>query len=305
MTRALPPLNALRAFEAAFRHQSFARAAAELNVAQAAVSRHVRDLEIWLGAPLFERRARGVALTLAGQRLGASLVPVFEALGAAVAAERADSAPARITVTVEPVLAQRWLLRRLMEFRTEHPEIEIVLDPTNRLVELAAEGIDLGIRYGDGPWKGVSAELLARVEVYPVASPAIAAQLPDEAGRDELRRFTLLHEDGLLWRRWFREESGADAPAPAGLMLHDTHLALEAAALGQGIALGDSVLDFDDRAAGRLVRLTRRAIDDHAYWLVTAPGRRLKPAAKLFSDWLVSTMAADMKAAAALMRPSP
>lgn len=294
MSRHLPPLNAARAFEAAFRHESFAKAAQELNVSHAAVSRHIRDLELWLGKTLFERRAKGVGLTLAGRRFGAALVPAFDALEQATAAERASSHPRRITVTLEPVFAQRWLLRRLGDFQAAHPDIEIVLDPSSRLADLGAEGFDLGIRYGPGPWPGVESQLLAKVEVYPVASPAIAAQLPAQPASADLRRFTLVHEDGELWARWFAMVDGASAPPPSpGLMLHDTHLAIEAAALGAGIALGDSVLDIDDLQSGRLVRLTPRSMPCHAYWIVSAPKRRLSTPARLFRDWLLSTMGAE------------
>ncbi|PWR18431.1 LysR substrate-binding domain-containing protein [Zavarzinia aquatilis] len=301
MSRSLPPLNAARAFEAAFRHQSFARAAEELNVAPAAVSRHVRDLEIWLGLALFERHSRGIALTDAGRRLGAALAPAFEAMAAAFEAERPATPTQRVTVTVEPVFAQRWLLRRLAEFRALAPEVELVLAPGDRLADLKAEGIDLGIRYGRGGWPHAEAELLTMVEVYPVACPAIAAQLPAEPGVEDLRRFTLLHEDGELWPRWGRFTGGeVSATAPSGLMLHDTHLAIEAAALGQGIALGDSVLDFDDRAAGRLIRLTRAVLQDHGYWLVSPPRRRPAPAVRRFRDWLRARLRADMEEAARL-----
>ena len=302
MNRSLPPLNAARAFEAAFRHQSFARAGEELNVAPAAVSRHVRDLEIWLGLALFERKARGIALTDAGRRLGSALAPAFEAMATAFEAERPAAAPTqRVTVTVEPVFAQRWLLRRLADFRALAPEVELVLAPSDRLADLKAEGIDLGIRYGRGGWPGVEADLLTVVEVYPVACPAIAARLPAEPGPEALRPFTLLHEDGELWPRWGRFTGGeVTAAAPSGLMLHDTHLAIEAAALGQGIALGDSVLDFDDRAAGRLIRLTRAAMQDHGYWLVAPPRKRPSPAVRRFGDWLRARLRADMEEAARL-----
>ncbi|PWR20595.1 LysR substrate-binding domain-containing protein [Zavarzinia compransoris] len=284
MARTLPPLNAMRAFEAAARHESFARAAAELHVAPAAVSRHVRDFEIWLGHALFERHPRGLRLTAAGRRLGAALTPLLDGLAAAVEAERPRAG--RVTVTVEPVFAHRWLLRRLGDFRALHPEIDLVLEPTDRLVDFTEGTVDLGIRYGRGPWPGVEAELLVAVEIYPVASPALAARLPPEPTMADLRAFTLLHEDGELWARWQRATEGDGAPPPAGLMLHDTHLAIEAAALGQGIALGDSILDLDDRRSGRLVRLTRRAVGDHAYWLVSAARRRLPAPARLFRDWL-------------------
>jgi LysR family glycine cleavage system transcriptional activator len=299
MSRHLPPLNAARAFEAAFRHESFAKAAAELNVSHAAVSRHVRDLELWLGVTLFERRARGVGLTLAGQRFGAALVPAFDALERATATERPGQAGKRITVTLEPVFAQRWLLRRLSDFQAAQPQVEIVLDPSNRLVDVGAEGVDMGVRYGQGNWPGVDSQLLARVDVYPVAAPPIAAQLPPEPTSEDLRRFTLVHEDGELWSRWFAliDGEGREPPSPPGLMLHDTHLAIEAAALGAGIALGDSVLDIDDLKSGRLIRLTPRSMPCHAYWIVTAPRRRLSAPARLFRDWLLATMAADLPGA--------
>lgn len=301
MSRALPPLNAMRAFEAAYRHESFARAAAELNVAQAAVSRHVRDFEIWLGRPLFERHPRGVRLTAAGKRLGAALVPVLDALAAAIEAERPSASHHRVVVTVEPVIAHRWLLRRLAQFRALHPGIEIVLEPTNQLVDFAQATADFGIRFGDGHWPGVTVACLSEIEVYPVASPEIAARLPPDPVMADLRRFTLLHEDGELWSRWQRStEAEAGTPPPTGLMLHDTHLALEAAAQGQGIALGDSVLDFDDRAAGRLLRLTRGAVRDRSYWLVRPARRRLSPTAQMLHDWLLTRMAEDRAVVARL-----
>ncbi|MDD3447070.1 MAG: LysR substrate-binding domain-containing protein [Zavarzinia sp.] len=303
MRRNLPPLNAMRAFEAAYRHESFARAAVELNVAQAAVSRHVRDFEIWLGHPLFERHARGVRLTAAGRRLGGALVPVLDALSAAIEAERprAPGGRPRVTVTVEPVIARCWLVRRLGLFREAHPDIDIELDPTDRLTDFTDGTADLGIRFGAGPWPAVEAERLVEVEVYPVAAPAIAAQLPAEPTMADLRRFTLLHEDRELWAR-FERATGAAGPMrpPSGLMLQDAQLAIEAAAMGQGIALGDSVLDFDIRKAGGLIRLTRRSVSDHAYWLVGPRRRAPSRPARLFRDWLRETLAADMAEAALL-----
>jgi len=194
MSRRLPPLNALRAFEAGARHLSFTLAAAELNVTQAAVSHQVRGLEDALGVKLFERRTRQLELTVAGRRLLPTVSEAFDRIAATVADLRLSELDAPLSVTVTPHFGARWLAGRLSHFWRNHPEIDLRLHHSNRVLDLSQGEVDLGIRFGRGVWPGVVAEKLVPVERVPVCSPALLEGPHRLREPNDLVHHVLLHE---------------------------------------------------------------------------------------------------------------
>src|SRR3954454_10200718 len=221
MTRRLPPLNALRAFEAAARRGGFAKAAGELAVTPAAVSQQVRLLEAELGVELFRRLPRGLELTPAGRSALPELGEAFARLARAVEDMRGERLAGPLAVSVLPSLAHRWLLPRLPALAAAHPEIDLTVHAEARAVDLAREAVDLGIRYGRGQYPGLHARLLLTEEVFPVCAPAPAHGAPRPRRRPaDLRGHTLLHErasaePSLSWSAWLREAGVEDLdPGP-------------------------------------------------------------------------------------------
>jgi LysR family transcriptional regulator, glycine cleavage system transcriptional activator len=177
MARRLPSLNGLKAFEAAARNESFSVAAAELFVTHAAISRHIKELEEYLGTQLFTRTGRGVELTEPGRRFGNSLTPLFDKLANASREAAAGGDVRSLKVSVEPSIASRWLVGRLGLFNTLHPDIELSIDPTSQLVDFYADEVDLGIRYGLGGWEDVEAVKLSDVVIFPVCAPTLISMI--------------------------------------------------------------------------------------------------------------------------------
>jgi len=304
MTRNLPPLNGLRAFEAAARHLSFTRAAAELHVTQAAVSHQIKGLEDWLGTPLFRRVNRALELTEAGH---AYRVPVSEALGLIADATgrlfRQENGGV-LTVSTMPSFASKWLVLRLGRFQAAHPDIEVRLHTSSQLVDFAGRDVDVGIRLGRGQWPGVLAERLMTEDVFPVCAPALRDGPKPIRTPADLLRHTLLHDDYLItWSAWFAAAAAGGAmaggtPPPGaevdrGPRYSDSALLLQAAMAGQGVALARRVLVADDLAAGRLVRLFDVTLPgEYAYYVVTPSHGRIPAKVRLFRDWLFAEVAA-------------
>ncbi|MCZ8405286.1 transcriptional regulator GcvA [Achromobacter xylosoxidans] len=284
--RRLPPLGALRAFEAAARHLSFTRAAMELCVTQAAISHQVRQLEQWLGRPLFERRGHVLALTRKGETYLDELSLAFDRMAAATerVRERRDG-PLRITVL--PSFASRWLLPRLPAFRERHPEIEFRVSSATRLWE-GNDEFDLGIRSGLGRWPGLKADLIAREYLSPVCHPDLAQGPPALTEPADLAKVMLLHDEPrAAWRLWC-ELAGVSLDLEQGVQFSDAALVLQAAADGAGVALGRLLLAVDDLRAGRLVQLFDTVLaNDYSYWLVYPRAALQRPQAMAFRNWLL------------------
>jgi LysR family glycine cleavage system transcriptional activator len=287
MPRQLPPLNALRAFEVAARHGSFTGAASELRVSHAAVSRHVRALEARLGVTLFRKAARGVQLTEEGRRYLKTVSDAFDSIAAATET-LARTSQIEIRVSAEPSFAAKWLIPRLGRFRDAHPDYDVVLEASPRLVDLERDEADLAIRYGLGGWPGLREALIAPSQLYPVGSPRLI-------GRRKLRQpveiaqFTLLHEDGGgLWRRWFEAAGAPDIDVTRGPRFLEAALAIDAAAAGQGVALAEQALIAGELTAKRLIKLSDIGLVDGAFYLLflEAAARRRPIAA--FRDWLLA-----------------
>jgi LysR family transcriptional regulator, glycine cleavage system transcriptional activator len=289
MSRRLPPLNALRAFEAAARHNSFTAAAVELCVSHAAVSRHVRALEARLGVTLFHTAKRGVELTEAGAQYRRAVSAAFDGIADATDA-LTEPGQVQIRLSAHPAFAARWLVKRLNRFREAHADYDVVLDATPRLVDLERDEADLAIRNGEGNWSGVARDLLACSRLYPVGAPGLLNGRSALAPAD-LKAFVLLHDedDGSTWRRWFAAAGISDVDVSRGPRILESGLAIDAAIAGQGIALADDFFVADDLAAGRLVKLcdVALAVTDCDYYLLSRNGARRRPVAALRA-WLLT-----------------
>ncbi len=294
-------LAALRGFEAAARHLSFTKAAAELNVTPAAVSHAIRELELDLKVRLFERSSRVVRLTPAGETLSRAVAEGLGTIGRAVQRLRAVDGRPKLMVTTSPSLAAKWLVPRLDGFLEQHPEVDVRIDVSQRLVDFAEDGVDIAIRFGTGDYPGLKVERLFEESVFPVCSPhLLRSRHPLKEPRD-LKHHTLIHIEWDAqwatwpnWAMWLRAAGAPEIDATRGLHLSQTALALQAALDGHGIALGDSTLVADDLRAGRLVRPFSMALKgpaQFAYHLVHAPHRADEPLIKAFRSWILDEVA--------------
>ena len=280
MTTRMPSLSALRAFEAAARHESFKDAAAELTVTPVAVTRQIKALEHELGLRLFDRLHRRVALTEAGRELTAELAPAFDAMRRAVARARGRAGRSRLRIGIDGVFAARWLDPRLADFRSQHPEIEVEL--------LAPEesGLNGTIYYGAGLAPGENRYVLFRETVFPVCSPALAnGQKPLREPAD-LIHHRLVHEGAVdWWQRWLDAAGVEGIEITSGPVFLSGGKAYEAAVAGQGVVVGDDIVTGDDLAAGRLVRPFATTVEGSSYALVVRPAPD-DLALAAFVDWL-------------------
>jgi LysR family transcriptional regulator, glycine cleavage system transcriptional activator len=284
--RRLPNLAALRAFEAAARHQNFSRAAEEVHVTHGAISHQVRALEQELGVALFARHGKRIAITAEGEHFASILREALGDIAAAADALRADAKQARLTITALPSFAARWLSPRLGRFIEQHPDLEVMLQSSNHLTDFVRESVDVGIRFGRGIYPGLTSEKLMDDCYYPMASPRFnGGKLPRTP--QKLVRNTLLRCDGEPWLPWFRA-AGLDWPEPTGgLVFQDSSMLVRAAAEGHGIALARHVIALTELASGEVVRLFDTAIPCvHAYFFVCTPEALRKPQVRAFREWL-------------------
>jgi LysR family glycine cleavage system transcriptional activator len=303
----LPPLNALRAFEAAARHLSFNAAAAELNVTPAAISHQIKALEADLGVKLFRRLNRAVRLTDAGQACLPGLRDGFERIAEAVARARQGDSVGILTVTASPAIAAKWLLPRLERFHARHPGIDLRIDASMHMVDLIREDVHVGLRYGTGNYPGLHTELLLRSEVFPVCAPALLKGKHPLRKPEDLRHHTLIHDEtttldprGPDWAMWLRAAGVANIDTSHGLHFNQVALALDAAINGRGITLARDVFAAEDLATGRLVRPFGKAMPvDFAIYVVIPPALVAAPKVKAFHDWLFEE-AAEAPAGAAI-----
>jgi LysR family glycine cleavage system transcriptional activator len=294
MNSHLPPLGALRAFEAAARHMSFSRAAAELHVTPAAVSHQIHTLEQDLGVKLFHRLNRSIELTASAQVLLPGLSEAFAGIQSSVARLQAHNDTGTLTVTASPSFAAKWLVLRLHRFQEQCPQIDVRISATDDVVDLSKGDFDIAIRYGTGKYPGLAVELLLRNEVFPACSPQLLAAGPALRTPQDLSKHALIHDQAIerdplvpTWPMWLKAAGVKDVPATAGLRFNNIHLALDAAIAGHGVVLAYSAIAAADLAAGRLVRLFSLALPDQfAYYIVTIPGALERPKVKAFRNWL-------------------
>jgi LysR family glycine cleavage system transcriptional activator len=294
----LPPLNALRAFECAARHLSFTRAADELHVTPAAVGHQIRQLEDWLGVPLFVRLNRAVRLTDSGRAMLPGLGDGFERLRESVDRVVRLNEARPLMVSVVPSFAGKWLMHRIDRFRAEHPDIEVRIDATIRIVDLHSADIDLAIRYGSGHYPGLRVDCLLDDEVFPVCSPTLLEGEHPLRTLADLRHHVLLQADWRAekyptwpdWTMWLKAAGLEDlevtlSPAYSGDV---EAMLIDAAIRGQGVALTSRVLVEEDLAAGRLVRPFDLSYPlNFCYYVVRLEQAAESPRVRAFRQWLL------------------
>jgi len=283
--RHLPSLNGIKAFESAARFESFAKAAEELNVTPAAISRLVRLLEESLGIALFERTPNRLALTPAGLRYRDGLTPALDQIAAATEAVAAAARPKVLTVGVGPTFAIRWLIPRLADFSAVAPDVEVRLTTGGATAEFGADW-SCGISLGDGRWPGLQAEELIRAALTPVCAPQLARNLLHPR---DLIGVRLLHVEHAAddWSRWLEAVGMAARPA-TGLTVAYYGQALQAAADGAGVAMGIRPYIDDDLAAGRLVAPFQQTVPKgHSWYLIVRPDRAADPSFQAFRSWIM------------------
>lgn len=296
-------LNALRAFEAAARHLSFAAAAGELNVTPPAVSQQIRALEDYLGVALFVRSKAGVVLTQQARDAYPHIREGLQRLSEGLARLRGSALDRFVTMTVPPSFAAKWLLPRIERFNARHPDLDVRLDTTDKLADFASDSVDIGVRYGFGSYPGLASEKLLNEDLFPVCSPKLlpAGQKLDLAA---LARMTLIHDTTIgfdpefpNWSTWFRARGMANVDLAHGLQVNSSLMAIQAAADGQGVALGRSVIVAADLRAGRLVRPCDDSdVTDCAYYVVYQKKALGLPKVKAIRDWLFAEVGADKAA---------
>jgi LysR family transcriptional regulator, glycine cleavage system transcriptional activator len=290
MSRDLPPLNALRAFEAAARHLSFTMAAAELNVTPAAVSHQVKALEESTGAPLFKRLTRALALTARGKAALPALSEGFDMLAEAASHLRDRNEQDVFTITTAPSFAAKWLVPRLDDFQEKNPGIKVRIDASMTLVDLRRDGIDVAIRYGRGVYPGHQAERLFEEEIFPVCSPKLALKNPED-----LVHQTLLHVGFATdsqtypdWRMWLKSAGISGVDWRKGPEFSLENMAVQAALEGHGVALVNTSLVRDDLASGALVRPFELGIQTGFAYYLAIPNENLdRPGVVAFRKWLL------------------
>lgn len=291
----LPPLTALRAFDAAARHMSFALAAKELHVTPAALSFQIKSLEEHLGQPLFHRRNRAVELTEAGRALAPGAAEGFRSLSAAWQAARRLADESTLNVTAGPAFTAKWLAPRLYEFARAHPDIDLRFTASLRIMDFDRDGIDVAIRFGYGCDPGLYSLPLPRDWFTPVMTPELAARYPEPA---DLRNAPLIFDDSVDfldppcdWPAWFRAV-GVDFSPGHGVRFSNGDHAVDAAVAGMGVALGRRALSVKDLADGKLVAPYGVAIETRARFRFLCPqGTEDRPHVRAFRDWVVAEIA--------------
>ena len=286
------PLNALRAFAVVCDQGGIRAAARELGVAHSALSRHLAELEKWLGVPLAQSRGgrRGLVLSPQGEALGRTALAALGELGRAAASLREARSASSVIISTTPSFAARWLLPRLPALEQAQPRLEISVVVDQKPIDLDESEADLAIRMGKGPWRDLTCRPLMDERLYPVMSPSFWRR----AGRPErpaqLARLRLLHDrdPNASWELWRKAHGPAALDVRAGPRFASSDLVLRAAAQGQGVALARHRLAADDVAAGVLVRPMGElsVVIESAYWLVLPSNRSLRPAAQAVVDWL-------------------
>lgn len=295
--RHLPPLNAIRAFEAAARHLHLGKAADELAVTHGAVSKHIANLEDHLGFPLFARVGNRLSLTERGHKLLQASNTALDQLGYAIARLDGAEVEGELRISVPPAFATSWLIPRLQSFRRLAPTLRLYILASNHTDDALAGDTDLAVRFGKPVWKNCAVRLIAHVRYFPVCSPKLLAGPPGLARLADLAHHTLLFDDpeGENWKRWLAHAALRDIEPSALLFFQDFNHILAAARQGLGLCLGDPITTGADLEAGSLVRPFQQSVEDLGAYFLIAP-QLASPRARLFADWLEAEMARFMSA---------
>ncbi len=313
MARRLPPLNALRAFEAAARLGTLARAAEELSVTPSAIGHQVRNLEETLGVRLFDADGGVRRLSPAGRRLQAELGDAFDRLDLVCRSLAGGTRAVELHIAVTPTFAIRWLVPRLGRFHARHPDVAVHIATTTKPVDLARDALDAALQFGKPPWRGLASDLLFMEDVFPVCRPGLVATRPRRAATPldpmMLKGHTLLHSSARRddWANWLAA-AGVDTAAvdpSRGLVFDITTMAIDSAEAGMGVAITREAQVLDALRSGRLVApFARDLLRGEGCWFLTLPRRRDEPAIAAFRAWLLQEAAQHEGAEASSSRPA-
>ncbi|ENY73076.1 transcriptional regulator GcvA [Aeromonas diversa] len=305
MSRRLPPLNALKAFEAAARHLSFTRAAEELFVTQAAISHQIKALEEYLGIKLFRRKNRSLLLTEEGQGYFLDIKDIFASIAEATEKLLARSAKGALTVSLQPSFAIQWLVPRLVRFSERHPDIDVRIKAVDLDEGSLTDDVDVAIYYGRGNWPGLRADKLHTEYLIPVCSPMLLTGPKPLRTPEDLTRHTLLHDTSRRdWKAWFRQ-LGIDAPnVNQGPIFSHSTMVIQAAIHGQGVALGHSVLAQPELDAGRLIcPFEQVLVSKNAFYLVCQEQQSEQGKIVAFRDWMLELVEQEEARRRAQVKP--
>ena len=290
MHRRLPPLNALKAFEAAARHLSFTKAAEELFVTQAAVSHQIKALEEFLSMKLFLRRNRTLLLTEEGQAYFLELKDIFKHLQEATERLLAKGSKGAITVAMPPSFASQWLVPRISRFSVEHPDIDVRIKAVDFDEGFLEDDVDVAIYYGKGRWSGVKADKLHTEYLTPLCSPMLFNGPKPLNSLSDLKHHVLLHDlSREAWKNWLKQVGVAGVNVNQGPVFSHSMLVLQAAALGQGIALGNTILARPELDAGRLIMpFEEKVASRDAFYLVCDEAQADLGKIAAFRSWILA-----------------
>ena len=296
MTRQLPPLNGLKAFEAAARSESFTRAAEELNVTQGAVSQQVKALEDTLGIKLFRRERQRLILTEAGRNYLAVIRDALDQIAAATQRLLQHQESGVLTISTSADFAAKWLVNRLSRFAERHPDVDLRVSATTHYADFARDDVDIAIRHGDGNWPGLDVQRLYSERLFPICSPRLVAGRKRITKAADLLKFPLLRlEDAKNWTRLF-EAAGVKASVGPGPVLNRASMLIDAAIDGQGIALARTALAAWDIIHGRLVRPVDVSLTmANTYWIVCPKATARTPKIAAFRQWLLAEAEDDAR----------
>ena len=302
MRRRLPSLNALKAFEAAARQESFTKAANELCVTQGAVSQQVKALEADLGVRLFRRERQRLIITEAGRAYLEVVRDAFDrlAMGTEHLLQRQKSGT--LTITTSPNFAAKWLVHRLRRFSEAHPGIDLRISASMQHIDFAREDIDLAVRHGDGLWPGMHVTRLCTEELFPVCSPKLLSGRGALRSPRDIKHHTLLHTNSTGdWANWLERVGLKGIDFKHGVVFNQASMAIDAAVDGQGIALARTALASWDLISGRLVRPFPQALAaPYAFWVVCPQSAADLPKISTFRSWLLQEAAEDARRIAGL-----
>lgn len=298
MSRQLPPLTALRAFEAAARLGGVSKAADELHVTHAAISHQIRALEDWFGLSLFDRAGRQIRLTEAGAKLLSPISAAFDGIAGAVELVCEDANQKVLTVSAAPSVAYKLLVPRLSSFAAMEPDVEVHLHHSVELANFVSDGVDVAVRFGRGNWPGTVSKRIMEGFVQPFASPSLLqsagytlADLP--LTPEQIAALPLHHEDSTeFWRAWFEKAGAPGLRFRSGAVFHDAASILNVAVAGQGVVLARPALAESELLSGMLVAVSDVRIDEDAgYYLVYPPSKLSDPLIQSFEAWVIAGVA--------------